>query len=244
MKQQTYGNIEDIVQNIKLVTSVGVLERKFIAPRVSVGPDFNQFIMGTEGILGVITEVVIKVHPLPPVKKFGSIFFKDFASGIKCMYELSKSSCQPSSLRLVDNLHYQTSHGFKQSQGAISDFLEVVKKGYLSKIKGYDFNKLAIATYVFEGKADDVEHDEKILIDITEKYNGYNAGPKYGILGYETTFYVAYIRVSLQLIEVFDLIINFEVTNNFRTLCLKWVFMQNRMKRLLFGVNVPIYVIL
>lgn len=41
MKKNIYGNIEDIVIQVKMVTTNGVLERKCLAPRVSSGPDFN-----------------------------------------------------------------------------------------------------------------------------------------------------------------------------------------------------------
>jgi alkyldihydroxyacetonephosphate synthase len=57
MKKNVYGNIEDILVRVKMVTVQGVLEKNVMAPRISCGPDFNQIIMGSEGLLGVITEV-------------------------------------------------------------------------------------------------------------------------------------------------------------------------------------------
>jgi len=41
MKKNTYGNIEDIVQNITLVTSKGTYNKLSSWPRVSNGPDLN-----------------------------------------------------------------------------------------------------------------------------------------------------------------------------------------------------------
>lgn len=38
MKQQTYGNIEQMISKVTLVTSVGILEKNYLAPRASVGP--------------------------------------------------------------------------------------------------------------------------------------------------------------------------------------------------------------
>ena len=46
MKKNEYGNIEDIVVNVKMVTSTGVLGRNFLAPRVSCGPDFDHLVLG------------------------------------------------------------------------------------------------------------------------------------------------------------------------------------------------------
>lgn len=41
------------------------------------------------GTLGVVTEVVLKIRPLPRRKKYGSIVFPDFESGVKCMREVA-----------------------------------------------------------------------------------------------------------------------------------------------------------
>jgi alkyldihydroxyacetonephosphate synthase len=64
MKKNVYGNIEDILVRVKMVTVQGVLEKNVMAPRISCGPDFNQIIMGSEGMLGVITEVFFCVSKI------------------------------------------------------------------------------------------------------------------------------------------------------------------------------------
>lgn len=56
MKKNVYGNIDDIVQAITLVTPTGTLERYNLCPRVSHGQELNHFVLGSEGNLGVITE--------------------------------------------------------------------------------------------------------------------------------------------------------------------------------------------
>lgn len=45
------------------------------------------FISGT---LGIITEVTLKIRPLPQCRVYGSIVFPDFESGVKCMREVAK----------------------------------------------------------------------------------------------------------------------------------------------------------
>ena len=85
MKKNTYGNIEDIIQNITLVTPKGTYQKSSLWPRISNGPDLNHLIMGSEGNLGVITEAVVRVRPLPEARIFDSILFYDWESGIKCM---------------------------------------------------------------------------------------------------------------------------------------------------------------
>ena len=98
MKKNVYGNIEDLVVRVRMVTgiiedSALTLEKGFQVPRMSCGPDFDQMILGSEGTLGVITEVVFKIRPLPQVVKYGSIVFPDFASGVSAMREVILIKC-------------------------------------------------------------------------------------------------------------------------------------------------------
>jgi len=93
MKKNTYGNIEDLVMRIRMVTgrtedSVITLERGSLVPRVSCGPDFDHMILGSEGTLGIITEIVLKIRPLPRVTKYGSIVFPHFLSGVHALREV------------------------------------------------------------------------------------------------------------------------------------------------------------
>lgn len=57
---------------MKVVTPTGVYSKNLDYPRVSSGPDLNQLVMGSEGILGIITEAVIKIRPLPKVVKYAN----------------------------------------------------------------------------------------------------------------------------------------------------------------------------
>jgi alkyldihydroxyacetonephosphate synthase len=184
MKKNVYGNIEDLVVRVKMVTTKGVLERNISAPRVSCGPDFNQVILGSEGSLGVITEVLIKVRPLPPVKKYGSLVFEDFESGVKCLREIAKKRCQPASIRLIDNEQFVFGQALKVEGGFIANVVEKLKKTILTKVKGYDLKKLVVATLLFEGDADDVQKQEKQIYEIANKYSGISAGATNGQKGY------------------------------------------------------------
>lgn len=184
MKKNVYGNIEDIVVRVKMVSSRGVLERNISAPRVSCGPDFNQIILGSEGTLGVVTEVLIKIRPLPAVKKYGSLVFPDFESGVRCCREIAKRRCQPASIRLMDNEQFKFGQGLKTDNGLFSHVGEYVKKFALTWIKGVDMDRMCVATLLFEGEKEDVERQEKMIYEIAGKHSGFSAGETNGKKGY------------------------------------------------------------
>ena len=81
MKKNRYGNFEDIMINVKVVTPIGTFEKGQNCPRVSSGPDINHFFLGSEGNLGIVTEVIIKLRLLPEIKEFDSIVFPDIEEG-------------------------------------------------------------------------------------------------------------------------------------------------------------------
>ncbi|XP_032624374.1 alkyldihydroxyacetonephosphate synthase, peroxisomal isoform X2 [Chelonoidis abingdonii] len=195
MKKNIYGNIEDLVVHIKMVTPRGVIEKNCQVPRMSTGPDIHHFIMGSEGTLGVVTEVTIKIRPIPEYKKYGSVVFPNFERGVACLREIAKQRCAPASIRLVDNAQFQFGHALKPQVASIfTSFLDGLKKFYITKFKGFDPNELCVATLLFEGDREKVLQHEKQVYDIAAKFSGLAAGEDNGQRGYMLTFVIAYLR--------------------------------------------------
>ncbi|HET6570796.1 MAG TPA: FAD-binding oxidoreductase, partial [Solirubrobacterales bacterium] len=61
-----YGRFDSMVVRLRLATPVGMLELGR-APASAAGPDLRQLALGSEGALGVITSVTVRVRPLPDV---------------------------------------------------------------------------------------------------------------------------------------------------------------------------------
>jgi len=162
MKKNVYGNIEDLLIRVKCVTPIGVVERSTEVPRLSSGPDVQHFILGSEGTLGVVTEVTLKIRPLPQVRKYGSVIFPSFEPGVKCLREIARQRCAPASIRLMDNEQFKFGHSLKPSQTSVfSAFVDSLQKLYVTKIKGFNVNEMCVTTLLFEGTDQEVLIQEK-----------------------------------------------------------------------------------
>src|SRR5207244_4725082 len=78
MKKNRYGNIEDLVLDVSVVTSAGKLQRTSASPRESIGLDLRRLMFGSEGTLGIITSAIVKIFSLPEVQQYGSVLFPTF----------------------------------------------------------------------------------------------------------------------------------------------------------------------
>ena len=209
MKKNIYGNIEDLLVRVKMVSPKGTVERSCQVPRISSGPDIHHFILGSEGTLGVITEVTLKVRPIPECQKYGSIIFPDFETGVQFMRQIAKQQLKPASVRLMDNEQFIFGQALKPGTASIfQSIVDGFKKFYVTKVKGFDVNSICVATLLMEGNKQDVESLEKRIIELAESLGGLSAGEENGKRGYLLTFVIAYIRVSPQTHSSFYLIDN------------------------------------
>ncbi|XP_045772093.1 alkyldihydroxyacetonephosphate synthase isoform X1 [Maniola jurtina] len=194
MKKNTYGNIEDLVVQTKVVTPRGVIEKSCRVPRLSCGPEWEHIVLGSEGCLGVVTEVTLKIRPLPPVVRYGSLVFPDWDSGFYFEREVARQRLQPSSIRLMDNEQFRFGHALKMEQSWGGVLLDGLKRFYITKIKGFDPCKLCLVTLLMEGTAEKVADSEKKMNNIAAQYGGVPGGAKNGEIGYTLTFVIAYVR--------------------------------------------------
>jgi alkyldihydroxyacetonephosphate synthase len=101
MQSDRYGKIEDIVISLKMVTPSGWIETLKV-PRASSGIDVNRLCIGSEGALGIITEVVVNVHRTPARRETHGYLFPDFESGVQALQRCHREGCVPAMARLND----------------------------------------------------------------------------------------------------------------------------------------------
>jgi alkyldihydroxyacetonephosphate synthase len=195
MKKNRYGNIEELVLDVSVVTTGGKLERTSAAPRESIGLDLRRLMFGSEGTLGIITSAIVKIFPLPEVQKYGSVLFPTFEDGFKFMQDLMRESAPPASVRLVDNLQFQFGLALKpKSTSVLADMKSKAEKFFVTRVKGFEPQKMVACTLVFEGMRQEVEQQERDLYRIAARHKGMKAGSENGRRGYQLTYSIAYIR--------------------------------------------------
>ncbi|MCP9258278.1 Alkyldihydroxyacetonephosphate synthase, peroxisomal [Dirofilaria immitis] len=207
MKKNKYGNIEDLLVHVSLVTPKGIIRRQCQVPRISGGPDLHHVILGSEGILGVVTEVTVKIFPKPEMKKYGSFVFPTFEQGVNFFREVAKQHCQCASLRLVDNDQFLMGQALKTYNGSLlKSFKHALENLYVTKWKNFKnmenvfndypfvLNEIAAATCVYEGTREEVGNAERKLNALAESLNGISGGADNGKYGYRLTFAIAYLR--------------------------------------------------
>eukprot|EP00163_Fabomonas_tropica_P007956 TRINITY_DN1758_c0_g1_i2.p1 TRINITY_DN1758_c0_g1~~TRINITY_DN1758_c0_g1_i2.p1 ORF type:complete len:529 (+),score=101.74 TRINITY_DN1758_c0_g1_i2:122-1708(+) len=195
MKRNKYGNIEDIVQSIRVVTARGTLDVGHDAPRTSTGPDLSHLILGSEGTLGIVTEVTMRVLPLPEKRMYGSLAFPNLACGVACLREVALHRAQPASLRLVDNTQFQFGQALKPAAASYTQaVLDAIKKIYVTKWKGFKVDEMTVATIVYEGSAGEVARQQREIESIAARHHAIPAGPENGERGYKLTYAIAYLR--------------------------------------------------
>ncbi len=102
-----YGRIEQLFAGGRLETLAGPLELPTF-PASSAGPDLRELILGSEGRLGILTEVKMRVTPLPEHESFHAVFFPDWPRAQTAARQLVQDRVQLSMIRLSNAAETET----------------------------------------------------------------------------------------------------------------------------------------
>jgi alkyldihydroxyacetonephosphate synthase len=97
-----YGNIEDVLFALEVVLPDGRVLRTRDTPRASSGPDLRQLFLGSEGTLGVITEVAFCLRTQPEASRGSALHFPDLGAGLEAIRQIMRADWRPPVVRLYD----------------------------------------------------------------------------------------------------------------------------------------------
>jgi alkyldihydroxyacetonephosphate synthase len=95
------GRFDDLVAGLTLATPTGVLEVGH-PPASAAGPDLLGLALGSEGALGVITELTLRVRPKPRTAEYEGWSFRSWAAGLAGLQRLARHDLLPDVVRLSD----------------------------------------------------------------------------------------------------------------------------------------------
>jgi len=96
-----YTHIEDLVESVRAITPAGAWEsRRLPGSGAGVSPD--RMLVGSEGILGVITEAWVRVIPKPTHRAGRGVRFARFADGAEAVRAIAQAGLYPANCRLID----------------------------------------------------------------------------------------------------------------------------------------------
>ncbi len=104
-----WTHIDDFVESVRAITPNGAWESRRL-PGSGAGPSPDRMLIGSEGVLGVITEAWVRVHERPSHKRAAGVAFPSFAAGAEAVRALGQSGLNPANCRLLDENEAELTH--------------------------------------------------------------------------------------------------------------------------------------
>lgn len=184
-----YGRIEQMFAGGRIETLKGTLEIPTF-PATSAGPDLREFFLGTEGRLGIITEVKARVTPLPEHESFHVLFFPNWETGLAAVREMIQGKLQLSMMRLSNAIET-----FTQLKLAGSPSVIALLEKFLS-LRGAGADKVMF-TFGVTGSKAQCKSALALTRRIAKRHGAVGAGPALGKKWEHSRFRTPYLRDKL-----------------------------------------------
>src|SRR4051794_27398114 len=138
-----YGRFDALVTAMTVATPAGPVSLGR-APASAAGPDLLQVFLGSEGALGVITSVTVRVRPLPETRAFEGWRWDSFDAGAAAMRTMAQAQMLPSLLRLSDESETALNLADPDSVGGASQGGCLMIVGYEGSATAVDARRTAV----------------------------------------------------------------------------------------------------
>ena len=118
-KAVRYGVTRHQVYGLEIVTPEGeIVQLGGPLKKCSTGYCMDQLVIGSEGTLGIITKVILKLQPLLPYRMDVLAVFQDAMEAMSVVAPIAKSGINPTSIEYMDNANVQSTSQFLEFKGA------------------------------------------------------------------------------------------------------------------------------
>ena len=146
-----YGTMKDNVLSLKVVLSDGrVIETSKRARKSSAGYDLTRLFVGSEGTLGIITEITVKLYGIPEKKSVASCVFPNIENAINSVIEVIQSGVSIARIEFADETQIDA----------------------INKFEGSSYEILPTLWMEFHGSENMVKEQSELVQLIVEEYEG------------------------------------------------------------------------
>jgi alkyldihydroxyacetonephosphate synthase len=143
-----FGRFDELVAAVRCATPAGELAT-LGAPGSAAGPDLRALVLGSEGTLGVITELALRVRPLAPEQRYEGWMLRSFDAGCEALRTLAQAGISPDLARLSDEHETRTTLGLPGGH-------ELVRRGVGAALRALRYPPGCLLVTGWEGEEDDV----------------------------------------------------------------------------------------
>ncbi len=184
-----YGRIEELFAGGKLIAPAGTLHLPPF-PASAAGPDIREMVLGSEGRLGILTEAVVRVSPLPEQEEFHTVFFPDFESGMTAARHIIQAKIPLSMMRLSTAVETETTlalAGHERLLAAMGRYL---------RLRGVGEGR-CLFLFGVTGTAAMVKAARKAALALAAAQGGVHVGQAFGKQWQKNRFRSPYLRNTL-----------------------------------------------
>lgn len=146
-----YGTMRENVMSLKVVTADGrVIQTANRARKSSAGYDLTRLFVGSEGTLGIIVEVTVRLYPQPEAVSAAICNFPDLDSAVQSVIEIIQMGIPVARVEFMDT-------------GAVQA---------TNKYSKLDLRESPLLLFEFHGSPDSVREQAQTVQDITKSHGG------------------------------------------------------------------------
>ena len=184
-----YGRIDELVEAVRCVTPAGELATRD-APASAAGPSLRELIVGSEGVLGVISSTTLRVRPAPAKQHYEAWSLPSFEAGAQAFRALEQAGASPDVARLSDEEETRLTMALGSSGGIAAKLGRL----YL-RTAGHEHGCIAFTG--FDGGADDIARRRAPTAEIMRAHGAVTLGARPGRSWLRSRFAAPYLRDEL-----------------------------------------------
>jgi alkyldihydroxyacetonephosphate synthase len=202
-----YGAIAKMLLGLRLSAPAGDIDLPPI-PATAAGPGLRELLVGSEGALGVIHEISLRVRPAPEERIDEGVFFESFQAGLDALRALAQEHAMPEVARLSDPRETWLSLALADSGGRESaghtpgrlarELKQRLGRAYLG-LRGFGeaATGRCLAILAFEGHSDEVDVRRSRARRLVRAHGGLLVGRSPGEAWRKGRFQAPYLRDEL-----------------------------------------------